>query len=531
MKKRIEKIRLVLTMSRHRITLKLTVLIAFIMIFLLLATTFVQFVVVSRNYMTSNYTKTRMEQLKNAVNQMETGGLCTEYIEQYPEKCLDLLKRYERENTAAVMIFDSYGNLLLHSEDLSGWLDIANPYFTKLFQNRNIYRYNNEEMIRLRGFAGIGTRLVGFYHVILPTDQSADNVQAYYLVVVTREVFTSDTKKMFLMSSMVLFLIMAALCILIAFFLARRITKPVLEIRNAASRMAELDFSEKCEITGDDEISNLAMSINLLSLKLEETIAQLETANIKLQEDLTLQQETDRMRKSFIAAASHEFKTPLTILRGYMEMLQDNCLSEKDEVKAKETIIMEIERMDKMVLRLLELSRITADEFQMQIEPFSLTEVVYHSMNEFEMVVQKKQIHLACFYTEPSCIVLGDKEHIEEVIINMLSNAVKHTAANGEIRFILEKDNEIVTLTVYNQGEQIEEKELENIWEPFYMIDKSRSRKNGGTGLGLSICREILMKHHSNFGIRNVKDGVEVYFTLQNANLEGIKETGEKISE
>ena len=129
-------------------------------------------------------------------------------------------------------------------------------------------------------------------------------------------------------------------CIVSVFF-ARKLPKPILQMETAARRMSNLDFSEKCTCDSQDELGNLAKSLNFLSEKLEESIGQLQLTNCDLQKNLGIQKEIDCMRRNFMAMASHEFKTPLTLLRGYLEMMRDQVLLQQSLQEAEEVMIEE----------------------------------------------------------------------------------------------------------------------------------------------------------------------------------------------
>lgn len=223
---------------------------------------------------------------------------------------------------------------------------------------------------------------------------------------------------------------------------------------------------------------------------------------------------TDQSGVIYFAAASHEFKTPLTLLRGYLEMLQEDCLPEAECKNAEMVMISEIDRLDRLVLNMLDLSYVESDAFEIHTEPFLLNDLVRRYATEFQQQFMEKKISFDISGSQKQYMVLADQEGIGRVLSNFLSNAIKNTEIEGTVSLRLQETDGQVKVSVYNQGDHIEEKLMEQIWIPFYRVDRSRVRDRKGTGLGLSICREILLRHNSRYGVHNVNDGVEFYFWL-----------------
>lgn len=245
----------------------------------------------------------------------------------------NLLDGFEQEHQAPCFILDGYFHVIAASRGMEQLPGYTVPAVRRLFETGKIYDFMDRQF-RIPGYFHLPSRYVGIVDVILPRDRSENTPGVAYFVAVTPEIYTWENYRMFLGYGAGLVLLSACFCLVFALVLARVIARPVLRLQENARKMSRLDFSIHCSESRQDELGELGQDLNSLARQLRSTIVQLETANRKLQQDLDLQQEVDRMRKGFIAAASHEFKTPLTLLRGYLEMLQENWLPVGEPIPA-----------------------------------------------------------------------------------------------------------------------------------------------------------------------------------------------------
>ncbi|MPN47404.1 Alkaline phosphatase synthesis sensor protein PhoR [bioreactor metagenome] len=187
-----------------------------------------------------------------------------------------------------------------------------------------------------------------------------------------------------------------------------------------------------------------------------------------------------------------------------------------DELKNAEAIMIgEIDQLDKLVLDLLDLSQLESDAYELHQENFNSSELLNQIAEKCSFVIQKQKIHLCLKCEADPANVFADRYGIEQVITNFLSNAIKNTPENGTIVVKSENEEDLVKISIFNEGSHIEDTDLARIWDPFYRTDQSRARKTGGTGLGLTICREILEKHGSTYGTENIEGGVRFFFALK----------------
>ncbi len=311
------------------------------------------------------------------------------------------------------------------------------------------------------------------------------------------------------------FAIVILLMLVMAFVFSRSISKPLLKMNSVAGKMADLDFTEECRVKSKDELGNLALSLNRLSRNLSRSLEDLKSANVQLKLDIEKERSLESMRKEFVSSVSHEFKTPLGIIKGFAEGFKDNIAEEKREHYV-DVILDEVEKMDELVMDLLELAKLESKAYDLNVENFVMAELIDEIGCRLNKSMEKKNVSLVIMHEDKDIQVQADRRRMEQVVTNIMGNAVRHTGNNGIIRVLTEKRNDGLWIMIENSGEQIAEEDLQKIWERFYRAEKSRGRKAGGTGLGLSIVKNILELHGSDYGVENIADGVRFYFNIKN---------------
>lgn len=303
-------------------------------------------------------------------------------------------------------------------------------------------------------------------------------------------------------------------CAILAIFVSRRITGPILQLTKISKRMAELDFDAKYKPNKrQNEVDELGEHMNMLSATLETTISELKSANNELKKDIEKKEEIDRMRKEFLSNVSHELKTPLALIQGYAEGLQE-CINDDEESRDFycEVIMDEADKMNQMVKKLLTLNQLEFGNDTLTMERFDLTELVKGVVTSSGILLKQKDITVT--YPEESVYVWADEFKVEEVMTNYLSNAINHADFEKHIEVTYEKKEDSVRFCVFNTGNPIPEEDLPNIWDKFYKVDKARTREYGGSGIGLSIVKAIMESHHRECGAKNRENGVEFWFEL-----------------
>lgn len=299
--------------------------------------------------------------------------------------------------------------------------------------------------------------------------------------------------------------------LLIAFIYSRSISKPLLKLTRVADKMAGMDFSEKATLNSNDELGILSDSLNILSANLNESLTNLKEANQQLVIDMEKEKQQEKVRKEFVANISHELKTPLGIIKGFAEGIKDGIKKEKSDYYL-EVILDEIEKMNILILDMLELSKIEAGKTGDK-EEFDILKLINKTVNILEIPIKEKGLSIDV--EGDFSRVYGIKFQIDQVIMNLISNAVKYCINNTTIRITGEIIDDNNYIYIYNEGNKLTEEELESIWLRFYKIDKSHNRESGGTGLGLAIVKAILDTHNSDYGVINKDEGVIFYFNIK----------------
>ncbi|MDG0812499.1 sensor histidine kinase [Cohnella rhizosphaerae] len=302
--------------------------------------------------------------------------------------------------------------------------------------------------------------------------------------------------------------------LLLSWVYSRMVSRPLVRLTRSATRLSELDFAGHEEIRSQDEFGELSRRMTAMSRNLEKALAELRQANAQLKRDVEEKERAERLRKELVANISHELKTPLGIVKGFAEGLQDGVAADKKE-RYLSLIVTETDRMNALIMDMLELSRFEVSAVKLQPEAISLTDLIRKALRSFSGKIEEKGLRLEAG-TDEDWRVEADPKRIEQVLMNLLGNAIRHAAEGGALAIAVTRQSpDLVRATIENEGPPIAEPDLDRIWEQFYRAERSRDRKSGGTGLGLAIVKHILTLHGSEFGVRNTPRGVAFYFTLK----------------
>ena len=236
---------------------------------------------------------------------------------------------------------------------------------------------------------------------------------------------------------------------------------------------------------------------------------------IAVVQDITEHVKLDNMRKEFVADVSHELKTPITSIMGYADTLLEGDYDKETQDKFLGVIAGEARRMAKLVTDLLTLSRYDSNKKRTEKVAFDLGDLVKRCQDKLAIEIKKKNHTVNCFVTADVPPVYADKDDIERVVLNILTNSIKYTKDGGEIKIYVGFVYNDAYIKVFDNGIGIPEEDLNRIFERFYRVDKARTREMGGTGLGLSIAKEILDKNGGSIDIKSVVgQGTEVVIKI-----------------
>lgn len=306
----------------------------------------------------------------------------------------------------------------------------------------------------------------------------------------------------------VLLVIVLVISALGAFICSRILVRPVLEISRISQRMAELDMSWSCDVKSSDELGVLAESLNTMARRLDAAMSSLEDANRQLRADMEQMAAMSKQRRDFFAAASHELKTPITIIKGQIEGMLMGIGRYKDVQGILPETMHEVERMEQLVAEILEITRLEMDGLAGHTGPVDFSSLTRKVVQELMPLAEERAMELGAEIPD-GVTVTGAEPLLKRAVHNIITNALRHSPAGERAAVVLRPGR----LTVRNSGVNIPEDELKVLFTPFARVEKSRNKASGGSGLGLYLVKTIIDLHGFTCSIDNDGDGV--IFTVE----------------
>lgn len=300
-----------------------------------------------------------------------------------------------------------------------------------------------------------------------------------------------------LLKSQFIYIVVVTLivCIIISYLLSRMISKPIEKISDSAKELAKGNF-------------NVSFSSDSNLYEINELSETLEIAKNELSK-------TDELRRDLMANVGHDLKTPLTMIKAYAEMTRDfdNLKKEKKDENLN-IIIEETDRLAVLVQDILDLSKMQSKTYVLKIEEFDLDELIRNVLKRFYILIDNENYEFV-YNNKESIIVKADKKRIEQVIYNLINNAVNYTGDDKKVFINLIKGKKKVTVEIIDTGKGIDSKDIKYIWNKYYHNEKKHKRNMYGTGLGLSIVKTILDSHNYKYGVKSEKGkGTKFYFEI-----------------
>ena len=313
-----------------------------------------------------------------------------------------------------------------------------------------------------------------------------------YIIMVENEPINEKRTILVIWISIILAVIVAGA--IVKYFAQLLVVEPIEEINNAAKRLAKGDVQERVKVVGKNEIGELAESFNRMAQSIEQS---------------------DNIRKEFISNVSHELRSPITSIKGFIGGILDGVIPRDKENYYLKIVYDEIDRLARLVNDLLDISAMESGKFNLHISEFDINQTISLCILNLENKIQTKGLNVKAIFHEKRCFAIGDRDRILQVMTNLLENAIKYSEDNGQIEVNISTKGEKIFVSIFNSGDILSENDLNNIWDRFYKSDKSRTNKVS-TGLGLPIVRLILSQHNQDIWVENVEDkGVRFIFTLQ----------------
>ena len=271
--------------------------------------------------------------------------------------------------------------------------------------------------------------------------------------------------------------------------------RPLRQITEAAQQYASGNLEYEIPVSTQDEIGYLSASLNYMSTQLKDM---------------------EDYQKKFIGNVSHDFRSPLTSIKGYLEAMADGTIPVEMQERYFKILLFETERLSDLTADLLTLNEFDTKNLLLDCTAFDIHEVIKNTASSFEGTCTQKRISIELLLTSKVLNVNADKRKIQQVLYNLLDNAIKFSPNDSEITIETTERNGKVFVSVKDHGIGIPKKSISKIWDRFYKTDLSRGKDKKGTGLGLAIVKEIIQAHNENINVISTKGvGTEFIFSLK----------------
>ncbi|WP_461207127.1 sensor histidine kinase [Clostridium sp. DL1XJH146] len=432
---------------------------------------------------------------------------------------IEIIKAFEQKSEAKIVILENDGTLSYITnfedsvKDVTKLNDVKSIITDWISKPDSIINIQNSEDITYT----VENEYYDFNYLVCISPIKKNNTTVKIIFAITPLNEVKDTIGVLNDFYSYFYIIAILIVLILSIFYSNLISIPLINLNKKAKKMAQLDFTEKCDNGRNDEIGYLAKTLDFLADNLKDALNSLKESNEQLKDDIQKEKKLEKMRREFVASVSHELKTPISLIEGYAEGLKDNIFDEEDKDFYIEVIIDESRKMGNLVNDMLQLSKFESGSISLDIKQFDIVSMVNSYIRKLSPIAENEGNKRIIAKYDPSLSILayGDENRIEKVVNNYMTNAVRYTKSDKNIYVDIAIVNNQVYVEVENEGETIPKEEMEMIWNKFYRIDKSGNKNYGGTGLGLSIVKNILDLHKSSYGVENTDLGVKFYFTLK----------------
>ncbi len=401
----------------------------------------------------------------------------------------------------------------VEKEDAYIWLEGMSELMGELFENEfelHFFQSDGQEVSLHDINQLVGGQITDFNKVEKSktyTTSFSDSDLLYTLLLTRNDAKHTQTEETIQRTLPVLCLVVLLGSIVSAFFYSWYMTAPIKKVSKLSKQMADMDFSGFCSSGRTDEIGILSDSLNTLSRKLEIALSELREANQKLQADIDMERQLEHQRVEFFSAASHELKTPITIIKGQLQ----GMLYQVGRYKDRETYLAQslevTNNLEKMVQELLTISRLDTPGYAFNPSHIHLDELIQNRLTANEDLFMQRELTVEKDISL-EVYISGDLQLLQKAVDNLLGNAAAYSPAGERITVKVWQAAEKAHLTIENTGVYIPDGDISKLFEAFYRVEQSRNRQTGGTGLGLYIVKTILDLHGAAIKIENTAQGV-----------------------
>ncbi len=406
-----------------------------------------------------------------------------------------------QDSDTKILITDQNGKILLttlRAKDVDGFRepitildgDLGEIDFTNFVvqedKNGNSYLYYQGKLVSLGGEK---------YQICAKQIVTKEEIRGYSVALITtgeEDAMVLTARKTIINSS--LWVMLAA--VVAVYFITERIINPLRNMTKATKHFAKGDFSTRVAVCGNDEIAELGHAFNHMAESLDNF---------------------EKMRNSFLANVSHDLRTPMTTIAGFIDGITSGAIPPEKHEYYLGVISAEVHRLSRLVTDLLDISRLESGERKFNFVPFDIAEMARIILISFEQKISDKNLDVNFESEADSMIAVGDKDAIHQVLYNLMHNAIKFSKHGGKFAIVISKtSNKRIRISVYDEGQGIANDELKLIFDRFYKTDKSRGLDKSGVGLGLYICKTIIDAHGEEIHAESVdENSAEFWFTLK----------------
>ncbi|WP_097028480.1 sensor histidine kinase [Clostridium peptidivorans] len=312
------------------------------------------------------------------------------------------------------------------------------------------------------------------------------------IIVFQNNKYSSDYLKIVYIVLFFIFIFSVLLSIPLISYVGKKFTKPILKLEKVASSISKGNFDVDCNVKTNDEIETLSKSLNQMAIDLKKKY---------------------QLQRDFVANVSHDFKTPLSVIRSYSEAINDGLVNEENLEKYSKEIISEVDRLNTLVVDLLQLSKLQDGAYSLDKQFFNLSNFIDECVNYFNPITIERNISIISSI-EP-LEIYADKKYLQRVLYNFIDNAIKFSDEYSKIEIFNSELNNHIKLSVKDYGVGIKSHLLADIWDKYY-----KNSQSGGMGLGLAICKEILKMHDFEYDVTSSNEfGTEFYFLISKEDI------------